>query len=100
MTPASGDWKYWLAANRGPLLAAALFIAMFTLFVSEHPAGFSQNVVNTAANKGALLALVAIGQTIPVLTSGLDLSVGMVFVLGNCLASTVVAGSPAAPGRR
>ena len=30
---------------------------------------------------------------LPVLTAGLDLSVGMVFVLANCLASTLVVGS-------
>src|SRR5438128_2621788 len=88
------DWSYWLSSNRGPLIAAALFVAMFTLFVSQHPAGFSLNVINTAANKGALLAFVAIAQTIPVLTSGLHLSVGMVFVMANCLASTPVVGTP------
>src|SRR5205814_2037580 len=66
----------------------------FVLFVSKHPAGLSLNIVNTAANKGALLAFVAIAQTIPVLTSGLDLSVGMVFVMANCLASTLVVGTP------
>ncbi|TMQ13273.1 MAG: ABC transporter permease [Deltaproteobacteria bacterium] len=67
---------------------------MFAVFVTEHPAGLSGNVVNTAANKGALLALVAVAQTIPVLTAGLDLSVGSVFVMTNCLASTVVTGTP------
>jgi ribose transport system permease protein len=40
-----------------------------------------------------LLALVAMAQTFVVLTAGIDLSVGMVFILGNCLASYVVAGS-------
>ncbi len=93
------DWSYWLSSNRGPLIAAALFVAMFTLFVSKHPAGFSLNIVNTAANKGALLAFVAIAQTIPVLTSGLDLSVGMTFVMANCLASTLVVGTPVEAAR-
>ncbi|HMG52836.1 MAG TPA: ABC transporter permease [Kofleriaceae bacterium] len=88
------DARFWLAAHRGPLLAAALFVAMFALFIAEHPAGLSGSVVNTAANKGVLLALVAIAQTIPVLTSGLDLSVGSVFVMANCLASSVMTGSP------
>jgi ribose transport system permease protein len=32
-------------------------------------------------------------QTLPVLTGGIDLSVGMVFVLANCLASHLVVGS-------
>ena len=85
---------YWFAAQRSPLAAAALFLAMFALFVAKHPAGLSSNVVNTAANKGVLLALVAMAQTLPVLTSGLDLSVGSMFVMTNCLASTVLSGSP------
>ncbi len=89
-----GDLRYRLASARGTLVAPGLFLAMFALFVSQHPAGFSANVINTAANKGALLGLVAMAQTIPVLTSGLDLSVGMVFVLTNCLASTLVTGTP------
>ena len=88
------DVRYWLSSHRGPLIAAALFVAMFALFVTEHPAGASANVVNTAANKGVLLAFVAMAQTIPVLTAGLDLSVGSVFVMTNCLASTLIAGTP------
>ena len=88
------DWTYHLTAQRGALVAVGIFAAMFTLFACEHPAGFSHNVINTAANKGALLALVAMAQTFPVLTSGLDLSVGMIFVLTNCLASALVSGSP------
>jgi ribose transport system permease protein len=92
--PRAQEVRYWLSRNRGMLIAAALFVAMFTLFVVEHPAGFSASVVNTAANKGVLLAFVAMAQTIPVLTSGLDLSVGSVFVMTNCLASTLLVGSP------
>jgi ribose transport system permease protein len=92
--PRAQDARYWLASNRGPIGAAALFVAMFALFVTEHPAGLSGNVVNTAANKGALLAFVAIAQTLPVLTGGLDLSVGSVFVMANCLASTLLVGTP------
>jgi ribose transport system permease protein len=87
------DWVHRLAPHRGLFLAIGLFLVMFALFISHHPAGFSSNVLNTAANKGALLAFVAMAQTLPVLTSGLDLSVGNVFVLSNCLASTVVTGS-------
>ena len=86
------DWRYRLAGQRGTLLAALLFIVMFVIYVANHPAGFTANVVTTAANKGVLLALVAMAQTMVVLTGGIDLSVGMVFILSNCLASYVVAG--------
>jgi ribose transport system ATP-binding protein len=89
-----GDLNFFISANRGVLFAVAIFVAMFTLFVSKHPAGFSAKVINTAANKGTLLALIGMAQTLPILTAGLDLSVGMVFVLTNCLASTMMAGSP------
>lgn len=91
-----GDWRYWLAAQRGPLVAAAIFVAMFGVYGAAQPNGLSVDVVNTAANKGALLALVAMAQTLPVLTGGLDLSVGMIFMLANCLASTIVTGGAAA----
>ena len=87
------DWRYRLAQNRGTLLAIAFFIVMFAIYASNHPAGFSANVVQTAANKGVLLALVAMAQTFVVITAGIDLSVGMVFVLANCLASWIAVGS-------
>jgi ribose transport system permease protein len=67
---------------------------MFTLYIANHSAGLTVNVATTAANKGVLLALVAMAQTLPVLTGGLDLSVGMMFILCNCLASHIVIGSP------
>lgn len=92
------DWRYRVAEHRGTLLALAFFIAMFAIYASNHPAGFTANVVQTAANKGTLLALVAMAQTFVVLTAGIDLSVGMVFVLTNCLASWILVGSPAMVG--
>lgn len=91
----NGDWPYRLREHRGTLLAFAAFVAMFTIYAANHPAGLNANVATTAANKGVLLAIVAMAQTLVVLTSGIDLSVGMVMVLANCLASAIVVGSPA-----
>jgi ribose transport system permease protein len=87
------DWRFHLAEQRGTLLALAVFVAMLGLYVINHPAGLTANVIQTVANKGVLLAFVAMAQTLVVLTSGIDLSVGMVFILCNCLASYLVAGS-------
>ena len=92
------DWRYRFAEMRGTLLAFAFFILMFAIYASNHPAGFTANVVQTAANKDVLLALVAMAQTFVVLTAGIDLSVGATFVLTNCLASYIVVGSPALVG--
>jgi ribose transport system permease protein len=90
----NADWPYRLREHRGTLFAFAAFIAMFTIYAANHPAGLNANVATTAANKGVLLAIVAMAQTLVVLTSGIDLSVGMVMVLANCLASAIVQGSP------
>lgn len=84
------DVRYWFAENRGTLLVILVFVVMFAVYTGNHSAGFSANVVMTAANKGVILALVAMAQTMVVLTAGIDLSVGMIFVLANCLASTIV----------
>lgn len=96
------DFRFWFAEQRGTLLALAIFLVMFAIYLSNHPAilnnGYTTqsvgNVVQTAANKGVLLALVAMAQTFVVLTAGIDLSVGAIFILCNCLASYIVGGSP------
>jgi ribose transport system permease protein len=85
-------WGHWFSAQRGLLIAVAIFAVMFGFYGWKLETGLTANIVNTAANKGALLALVAMAQTIPILTGGLDLSVGMIFLLTNCLASSVVLG--------
>jgi ribose transport system permease protein len=87
-------WGHWFTAQRGLLISLVIFAIMFAFYAWKLEIGLSASMVNTAANKGALLALVAMAQTIPVLTGGLDLSVGMVFVLSNCLAATIVNGDP------
>lgn len=89
-----GDWTLRLRQNSGPLAALGVFILMFSLFLLEHPRSISVGIVTTASNKAALLAIVAMAQTLPVITRGLDLSVGMVMVLTGCLASVVVNGPP------
>jgi ribose transport system permease protein len=82
-----------LQQSYGLVLAVLLFASMFTLYISNHRSGLTVPVVTTAANKGVLLALVGMAQTLPVLTGGLDLSVGMVFVMTSCIASALVQGN-------
>ena len=88
------DWRFWFAEQRGTFMAIAIFLVMFTIYASNHPAGFTANVVQTASNKGVLLAFVAMAQALVVITAGIDLSVGMIFTLTNCLASWLVTGTP------
>jgi ribose transport system permease protein len=87
-------FQYHFREHRGAYAAAAMFVVIFALYIAKHVSGWTVPVLTTAANKGVLLAIVAMAQTLPVLTSGIDLSVGMVFVLANCLASHLVVGTP------
>ncbi len=87
------DWRFWFAENKSTLLAVAIFLFMFVIYASNHPAGFTANVVQTSANKATLLAFVAMAQAIVIITAGIDLSVGMILTLANCLASWIVVGT-------
>jgi ribose transport system permease protein len=93
-TSALEGLRHRFGANRGMMVGVVIFVAMFAYYGYMQPVGLSSNVINTASNKGVLLALVAMAQTLPVLTGGIDLSVGTIFLLTNCLASNIVVGDP------
>ncbi len=78
---------------RGPLVAALLLVAVFATFLVLHPRHLSILVTTPAANQGLALAFAAMAQTLPVLTGGLDLSVGSILALADCVASHVVSGN-------
>jgi ribose transport system permease protein len=84
-----------LQQNLGLLLAIGLFLLFWTVYNARHPRGFSTVVLVQNANEVFVLAMVAMAQTAPVLMGGLDLSVGAVMTLVNCLASVLVNGSGA-----
>jgi len=83
-----------LRQNLGFAGAIGLFILFYGVYNLYHPRGFSQQVLVQNANEVFAIALLAMAQTVPVLMGGLDLSVGAVMTLVNCLASHLVAGSP------
>lgn len=89
------SWQRWLRQNLGFAIALLLFTALYLSYNMLHPRGFSSAVAIQNANETAAIAFVAMAQTFPVLLGGLDLSVGAVMTLTNCIASELVAGSPA-----
>ncbi len=76
------------------IFGLAILCVVFAIYVSVHPRGLSPRVLESLANSGASLAFVAIAQTFPVLTGGLDLSVGGIVALTNGVASILLNGSP------
>jgi ribose transport system ATP-binding protein len=83
-------WRW----NAGPFTAFLVFAIMFLVFAGKQQNGLSVNVLTSLSNKGVVLALVAMAQTLVILTGGFDLSAGMILTMASCLASVVVNGSP------
>jgi ribose transport system permease protein len=78
------------------MIAAWLLLAMLLgYFLWIHPRGASPDVLAAWSNQGVALAFVAVGQTIVVLSRGIDLSIGATMALANCAASVLVQGPPA-----
>ena len=89
----SSDLLISMRQNTGLLFAIVLFAAIYLLCNVVHPKGFSTPVLVQNADEVFALALLAMAQTAPVLLGGLDLSVGAVMTMVNCLASHLVIGS-------
>jgi ribose transport system permease protein len=90
----NSDFGLRLRQNAPLLLAIALFAGFYVFYNLFHPKGFSTQVLVQNSNEVFALALVAMAQTVPVLMGGLDLSVGAIMTMVNCLASNLVSGSP------
>lgn len=78
----------------GLWVAIALFAVLYIVYSSLHPKGWTVDVFVQNSNESFALILVSMAQTVPVLTGGIDLSVGAMMTLTNCVASTLVSGSP------
>jgi len=87
-------FEHYFHRNNRVLLAWFVLLALLAYFVQIHPRGASIGVFSAWANQGTALALLAVGQTIVVLTRGIDLSIGSIMALTNCLASHLVTGTP------
>jgi ribose transport system permease protein len=80
--------------NVGLLTAILLFCILYLLYNLAHPKGFSSAVLVQNGDEIFALAMLAMAQTVPVLMSGLDLSVGAVMTMVGCFASYLLTGAP------
>jgi ribose transport system permease protein len=78
----------WLGRNRGPLIALAVFVALFLLVNAITPGAFSYFEFSFMSSGGATLALAAVGQTLVILSGGFDLSAGAGVSLVNVVLGT------------
>lgn len=92
-TSTRSSWlRYFLRRNYRAIIAFGILIMLFVAFLIIYPVRLSDNFFSAWANQGAGLAFTAVGQTLVVLTSGIDLSIGSIFALSNCLASVFLNG--------
>jgi ribose transport system permease protein len=80
--------------NVGLVTAILLFCILYLLYNLAHPKGFSSAVMVQNGDEIFALAMLAMAQTVPVLMSGLDLSVGAVMTMVACFASYLLTGAP------
>ena len=77
------------------LVAIAALALLLAYYWYRQPLILSPFGLRTLANQGTTLALAALAQLIVVLTGGVDLSVGAIVGLSNCVAATYMGTGPA-----
>lgn len=78
---------------RRECIAFIVLFALLSLYIATHPRGASTYVMTIWANQCLILGLAAMAQFFVVLVRGIDLSVGAIMALTNCVASYLLDGS-------
>lgn len=87
------DFHFFLKRQYRPLLAFFLLVLMFAVFLIVYPGRLSSYIFTAWGNQGAGLAFASVGQTMVILTSGIDMSIGSVLALSTCLSSVFLNGN-------
>lgn len=80
--------RSFVSKNARLLLVWGLLLALLAIYVAKAP-NFRPREQRTIANSGLTLAAAGLGQTLVVLTGGIDLSIGPMVSLTNSVASAV-----------
>lgn len=87
----TGSWQAVASRHLGTLLAYGLLLAMILAYGTLEPAAFRTFQLTSTLNNSMTLVIAAVGQTLVVLTGGIDLSVGALISVANTLAATAMA---------
>jgi ribose transport system permease protein len=86
-------WSLLRRRNKGLRGLFALLVAMILIYVAFYPGIVSLNGIARLTQSWFPLAVVAMAQTLVMLTGGIDLTVGAMVSLGSVLSATLVADS-------
>jgi ribose transport system permease protein len=87
-------YKEGLRINPFDLVPIILLVLLIASILILNPGLIGLDTLETKANAALTLVLVATGQTFPILTGGIDLSVGGMISLTNSLAATQMTNDP------
>lgn len=93
-TKANLNISRFMLRNQGLLVAFGTLAAVYILLQTNLTYGFSYYDISNTFASTATLAIAAIGATIVVISRGLDLSVGSVISLSNCLIAVNMGDTP------
>ncbi|WP_299632068.1 ABC transporter permease [uncultured Roseobacter sp.] len=82
-----------MRVNQRETIAFSVLLVLLVSYLATHPAGPTPYVMTIWANQCLILALAAIAQFFAVIVRGIDLSVGAIMALTNCIASYLVIGT-------
>lgn len=80
-------------SNQREIIAIIVLVVLLSIYFSTHPSGPTTYVMTIWANQCLILGLAAIAQFFAVIVRGIDLSVGAVMALTNCIASYLLIGT-------
>ena len=83
----------YVRSNRREVIAGVVLVVLLAGYIGTHPRGASTYVMTIWANQGLILGLAACAQFFAVVVRGIDLSVGAIMALTNCIASYLLDGS-------
>ncbi len=89
--------RSFVGRNASVLLAYLAFLILMGMYIGLLPR-FSSAQAISIANQGMTLAIAALGQTLVILTGGVDLSIGPLIALTNSIAAGLMADNPAQVG--
>jgi ribose transport system permease protein len=87
------DFHFFVKKRYHLILAFFILVLLFIVFLIIFPGRLSSYIFIAWANQGAGLAYASVGQTMVVLTSGIDMSVGSMLALSTCLSSIFLNGN-------
>lgn len=81
--------KLFLRRNAEGVVAYCVLFVVLVLFASNQADFFTVYGPQSIFNQVITLCIAALGQTVIILTSGIDLSVGSLIIFTNCVAATI-----------